>query len=163
PPPSATDPALPAALRDLAERIVPIYRDDDSSRYLANLAALQMTAGDSQAAHETRIALDKRLQSKEGRYAAGRAIVYAVYVQAQMTEAEALVSFASAYKQAFRATFDPLDDLEAYELEPFFLASNEPLRDSVQHELDQQRDKKEIALEPALDLVRAWAGFEAYR
>ncbi|HUO67595.1 MAG TPA: peptidase S15, partial [Gammaproteobacteria bacterium] len=67
PPPSATDPALPAALRDLAERIVPIYRDDDSTRYLSNLAALQMTAGDSQAAHETRIALDKRLRSKEGR------------------------------------------------------------------------------------------------
>jgi len=32
PPPSATDPALPAALRDLAERIVPVYTDDDSTR-----------------------------------------------------------------------------------------------------------------------------------
>jgi uncharacterized protein len=163
PPPSATDSALPAALRDLAERIVPIYRDDDSTRYLSNLAALQMTAGDPESAHETRIALDKRLQSKEGRSATGRASVYAVYVQARMTEAQEHVSFASAYKQAFRATFDPLDDLAAYELEPFFLASNEPLREAVQHELDQQRDKKEIALEPALDLVRAWAGFEAYR
>ena len=82
PPPSATDPALPAALRDLAERVVPIYKDDDSARYLSNLAALQMTAGDPQAAHETRIALDRRLQSKEGRSPSGRAIVYAVYVQA---------------------------------------------------------------------------------
>ena len=163
PPPSATDPALPAALRDLAERIVPVYKDDDSTRYLANLAALQMTAGDPQAAHESRIALDKRLQSKEGRSPTGRAIVYAVYVQARTTEAEEHVSFASAYKQAFRATFDHLDDLAAYELEGTFLAPAEPLREAVQHELDQQRDKKEIALEPALDLIRAWAGFEAYR
>jgi putative CocE/NonD family hydrolase len=163
PPPSATDAALPAALRDLAERIVPVYKDDDSTRYLANLAALQMTAGDPQAAHETRIALDKRLQSKEGRSATGRAIVYAVYVQARTTEAQEHVSFASAYKQAFRATFDPLDDLAAYDLEGSFLAPTEPLRETVQHGLDQQRDKHEIALEPALDLVRAWAAFEAYR
>lgn len=162
-PPSATDPALPAALRDLAERIVPIYKDDDSTRYLSNLAALQMTAGDPEAAHETRIALDKRLQSKEGRSPSGRAIVYAVYVQARVTEAEEHVAFASAYKQAFRATFDHLDDLAAYDLEGWFLGPMEPLREAVQHELDQQRDKKEIALEPALDLVRAWAGFEAYR
>ncbi len=163
PPPSATDPALPAALRDLAERIVPIYKDDDSARYLANLAALQMTAGDPEGAHESRIALDKRLESKEGRSLSGRAIVYAVYVQARATETQEHVSFASAYKQAFRATFDPLDDLAAYELESSFLTSAEPLREAVQHELDQQRDKKEIELEPALDLVRAWAGFEAYR
>jgi uncharacterized protein len=163
PPPSATDPALPAALRDLAERIVPVYKDDDSTRYLANLAALQMTAGDPAAAHETRIALDKRLQSKEGRSPTGRAIVYAVYVQARAIEAEEHVAFASAYKQAFRATFDPLDDLAEYDLEASFLAPIEPLREAVQHELDQLRDKREIALEPALDLVRAWAGFEAYR
>jgi putative CocE/NonD family hydrolase len=86
-----------------------------------------------------------------------------VYVQARTTEAEEHVSFASAYKQAFRATFEHLDDLAAYELEGTFLAPAEPLREAVQHELDQQRDKKEIALEPALDLIRAWAGFEAYR
>ena len=162
PPPSATDPALPAALRDLAERIVPIYTDDDSTRYLANLAALQMTAGDPAAAHESRIALDKRLQSKEGRSPAGRAIVYAIYVQARMTEAEEHVSFASAFRQAFRATFEHLDDLAADDLEAWILAPSEPLREAVQHELDLQHDKHEIALEPALDLVRAWASFEAY-
>jgi uncharacterized protein len=163
PPPSAKDPALPAALRDLAERIVPVYKDDDSARYLSNLAALQMTAGDPSAAHETRIALDERLKSKEGRAPTGRAIVYAVYVQARMIEAEEHVSFASAYKQAFRATFDHLDDLAAYDLEGSFLTPIEPLREAVQHELDQLRDKHEIALEPALDLIRAWAGFEAFR
>jgi len=163
PPPSATDPALPAALRDLAERIVPVYKDDDSARYLSNLAALQITAGDPQAAHETRIALDKRLRAKEGHSLSGRQIVYAVYVQARATEADEHVAFASAYKQAFRATFDPLDDLTAYGLESAFLAPLEPLREAVQHELDLQRDKREIALEPALELVRAWAAFEAYR
>ena len=163
PPPSATDPALPAALRDLAERIVPVYTDDDSTRYLANLAALQMTAGDPAAAHESRIALDKRLQAKEGRSATGPAIVYAVYVQARKTEAEEHVSFASAFRQALRAEFEHLDDLAADDLEMWFLAPSEPLREAVQRELDQQRDKREIALEPALDLIRSWASFEAYR
>ncbi len=84
-------------------------------------------------------------------------------MQARATEAEEHVAFASAFKQAFRATFEPLDDLAVYDLESSFLSPIEPLREAVQHALDQQGDKKEIALEPALDLVRAWAGFEAYR
>ena len=100
---------------------MPVYTDDDSTRYLANLAALQMTAGDPAAAHESRIALDKRVLSKEGRSPTGRAIVYAIYVQARMTEAEEHVSFASAFKQEFRATFEHLDDLAADDLEGWFL------------------------------------------
>jgi putative CocE/NonD family hydrolase len=122
-----------------------------------------MTAGDPAAAHESRIAFDKRVLSKEGRSPAGRAIVYAIYVQARITEAAEHVSFASAFKQELRATFEHLDDLAADDLEGWFLAPAEPLREAVQRELDQQRDKHEIALEPALDLVRAWAAFEAYR
>ena len=73
------------------------------------------------------------------------------------------MSFASAFKKELRDTFEHLDDLDADDLEGWFLAPAEPLREAVQRELDQQRDKHEIALEPALDLVRAWAALEAYR
>jgi len=162
PPTSANDPALPAALRDLAERIVPIYKDDDSDRYLASLAALQMTAGDPEAAEQTRLALEKRLQSNGGR-PGSRAVLYEIYTQARATEAADHVSFASAYRQAFRAMSERLDDLSAYELEGTLLAPIEPLQEGVQRALDQQADKTSIALEPALDLVRAWFAFEADR
>ncbi|MDI3258902.1 MAG: hypothetical protein QJR02_04305 [Sinobacteraceae bacterium] len=45
-PASAADPGVPAALRDLAERILPVYEDQDPGRYLANLLALQLAVGD---------------------------------------------------------------------------------------------------------------------
>jgi len=40
PPASATDPALPAAMKDLAQRILPVYQENDQDRYLSNLSAL---------------------------------------------------------------------------------------------------------------------------
>ena len=39
PPANASDAALPAALHDLAERVLPSYQEDDPDRYLSNLAA----------------------------------------------------------------------------------------------------------------------------
>ena len=98
PPASATDPALPAALRDLAERVLPVYQEDDPDRYLANLAALQMAVGDPAAAHATRLSLQERLQSEQGALPAGRAVVYDIYMQARAIEAEReRVPFPSAY------------------------------------------------------------------
>jgi hypothetical protein len=162
PPTNATDPALPAALRDLAERIVPVYKDDDPDRYLSNLAALQMVVGHPTAAHATRLSLRERVQSEQGAPPAGRAVVYDIYTQARATEATQSVPFTSAYSQAFRDTLNRLDDLDAYELEDWFITPTEPLRETVQRALDQRRGNS-IALEEALQLVRAWFAFEAYR
>ena len=39
----------PAVMRDLAERLLPVYQESDPDRYLANLSALQMVAGDYRA------------------------------------------------------------------------------------------------------------------
>jgi hypothetical protein len=163
PPPNSTDPALPAALRDLAERIVPVYQEDDPDRYLTNLAALQMVVGDPAAAHATRLSLQERLRSEQGAPLAGRAMVYDIYAQARASEATDRVPFTSAYGDAFRTALNRLGDLDAYELEDSFVSPTEPLRETLQRALDQQRGKSSIALEDALDLVRAWFEFEAYR
>src|SRR5262245_46591053 len=80
PPASVDDPALPEAMRDLAERVVPVYMDDDTDRYLANLAALQVTVGDPPAAHTTRNSLRERLETEQP---AGRALVYDIYTHAR--------------------------------------------------------------------------------
>ena len=92
PPTNATDPALPAALRDLAQRIVPVYKDVVSDRYLANLAALQIVAGDPAAAHATRLSLQKRRLSEQ-RAPPSRAVVYNIYTQARAIEAGAARAF----------------------------------------------------------------------
>jgi putative CocE/NonD family hydrolase len=162
-PTDPTDPALPEALRDLAERIVPVYKEEDADRYLANLAALQMVAGDPPAARETRLTLQERLRTEQGAPPGGRAVVYDIYTHARAIEAMENIPFPSAYEKAFHATWDGLDDLYAYELESSFMTPLEPLREAVQQSLEQHRDKSSISLESALELVRAWFAFEAYR
>jgi putative CocE/NonD family hydrolase len=163
PPTQATDPALPAALRDLAERLLPTYQEDDPDRYLSTLAALQMAAGDAAAAYTTRLTLRERVQSMQSTLPAGRAVVYDIYVQARALEATEGLSFTNAYARAFRETLANIDDLDAYELEDWFSAPTEPLQATLQRALDEQRGKSSIELEDALDLVQAWFAFEAYR
>ncbi len=162
-PTEATDPALPAALRDLAERLLPTYQDDDPDRYLSTLAALQLAVGDPAAAHRTRLTLRERLQSEQSSLPAGRALVYDTYIRARAIETADDVSFPDAYGRAFRETMMGLDDLDAYEREDWFIAPLEPLQAAVQRELEQRRGKNAIALDEALELVRSWFAFEAYR
>ncbi len=165
PPESATDPALPAALRDLAERVLPVYQEDDPDRYLANLAALQMAVGDPAAAHATRLSLQERLQSEQGGSAGPVAPWFTTSTRkrGRPKSERGAFAFPSAYCQAFRDTLNGFDDLDAYELEDWFITPIEPLREDLQRALDQRRGKSSIALEEALDLVRAWFAFDAYR
>ena len=162
PPTSTADPALPAALRDLAERIVPVYKEEDPDRYLSNLSALQMVAGDPAAANDTRRSLQERLQSEQNAPPSGRTVVYDIYTQARAAETTEQ-PFAAAYADAFRDALSRIGDLDASELEDWFIEPTEPMRETLQHALDEQRDKSSIELEEALDLVRAWFAFEAYR
>jgi uncharacterized protein len=163
PPADADDPALSAALHDLAERVLPTYQEDDADRYLSSLAALQLAIGDPTAAHDTRLKLQERLQSRPDERAAGRAVVYDIYTHARALEASEGISFAAAYAQAFREAMNRIDDLAAYELERHFLAAVEPLRDDLQRVLEARRGQSSIALEEALDLTQAWLAFDAYR
>lgn len=163
PPAIATDPALPAALRDLAERIVPVYREEDTDRYLANLAALQITAGVPAAAYATRLMLRDRLQSERGAAPSGRDLVFEIYTQARAIEADDGVPFPTAYGRAFRETFNRLDDRDAYESEGSFAAPAEPLQEAVQRALDGRLGQDTIALGEAVDLVQAWFALDAYR
>ena len=54
-PATTGDPTLPALMRDLAVRALPVYQEQDRARYLTNLSALQLVAGDFAAAYATRV------------------------------------------------------------------------------------------------------------
>lgn len=161
PPTDAAHPELPEALRDLAARVLPVYREGVRDQYLANLSVLQMAVGDPTAARATRASLRER-QQVEGAPPAGRAVVYDIYTEARAAERDD-VPFAAAYAEAFRATLGRMSDLRAYELEPWLAAPVEPLRAAFQRELDERVGKNVITLEEALELLRAWFAFEAYR
>ena len=47
-------------MSDLAARLIPVYQDSDPERYLANLSALQMAAGEYAAADISRQSLRER-------------------------------------------------------------------------------------------------------
>ena len=162
-PRDAADPSLPAALHDLAERVLPTYEENDPERYLANLAALQMTIGDAPAAHATRLTLKERLESEPGARPSGSVAVYDLYTWARAIESSDGASFPSAFSTAFRETMSALDDRDAYEVEDWLMVPTEPLRDSLQHALDERSAQSSVTLEEALDLVRKWLAFDAYR
>ena len=163
PPASAADPALPAAMRDLAQRILPVYQENDQERYLSNLSALQMVAGDPVAAYASRQSLVERRRNANLGRPAGRQLVYDIYARARAIETQVRTPFANAYAQAFRDALNRVDDLDAYALEGWLATPLSSLQDGLQRALDQRRGKTSISLNEAMDLIWAWYAFEAYR
>src|SRR6202034_4925045 len=101
-PAAATDASTPVVLRDLAERVLPVYQESDRERYLANLAALQSVSGGYAAAYATRQELRQWRHSTHGTWPTDRSVVYDIYVHARAIEAEGRLDFAAALAQSDR-------------------------------------------------------------
>ncbi len=114
PPASVSDPAVPAIMRDLAQRILPVYQENDPERYLSNLSVLQAVAGDYVSANASRQSLQERRRNVPASRMPGRAPVYDIYVRARAIEAQVRTPFARAYQQAFRDALNRIDDKDAY-------------------------------------------------
>ncbi len=150
-------------MRDLAQRVLPVYQENDQDRYLSNLSALQMVAGDPVSAFATRQSLQQRRRSVNGGRPVGRALVYDIYARARAIESQVRTPFGNAYSQAFRDAVNRIEDLDAHVLERQLTTPLQPLQEGLQRSLDQRRGKTNIGLNDAIDLVWAWFAFEAYR
>lgn len=159
-PASADDAALPERLRDLAERVLPVYQDDNRDRYLANVATLQMLIGDPVAANATRATLRERRPAEA---VVSAATINDIYVEARAIETRERAPFADAYAKAFQQTLSRLDNLAAYELAGRFSAPVEPLREDLDDVLERHRDDRALSLAEAVDLAQTWFAFEARR
>jgi predicted acyl esterase len=172
--PASADDAK-AALQDLAGRLVPVYQDPDPDRYLANLSALQMVAGNYAAADESRHTLREH-KRRPGESAAGaqvgavanprpvgRDIVFDIYAHAHAIEASSQGSFADAFAKSYRETVARLSDLDAYQANEWFRAAPAIYRDAFQKLLDQQRASDSIGETAAFDLFWAYLYYDAYR
>jgi uncharacterized protein len=162
-PASSTDPQLPALMRDLAGRILPVYQENDPERFLSNLSALQMVAGDYPSAYATRQSLLERRRNTRGGRPVGRALVYDIYSRARTIETQVRVPFTKAYAQAFRDAANRLDDLDAYTLEGWLTTPLPVLQEGLQRALEQRRGKTSLSLNEALDLIWAYFAYDAYR
>jgi uncharacterized protein len=163
PPASATDPGVAAIMRDLAERMLPVYQEDNPERYLANLSALQLVAGNYTAANESRQALRDRRRSTDAGRPADRGVILDMYVRARAIEATDRLPFAQAFTKAYGDTIPKLNDLDAYNLQGWLGAAPAQFQDPVQRMFDQRRAKGNIALADAVTLVHDYAWFDAYR
>jgi predicted acyl esterase len=163
PPASATDPAVPNLMRDLAQRILPVYQENDPERYLSNLSALQAVAGDYVSANASRQSLQERRRNAPERRIAGRAPVYDIYVRARAIETQVRTPFARAYQQAFRDALNRIEDKDAYILEGWLSTPLPGVQEGLQRAFDQRRGKDRVSVNEAIDIVWAWFAFEAYR
>ena len=163
PPAAASDPGTPAVMRDLAERMLPVYQEDNPERYLANLSALQLVAGNYAAAYESRQSLRDRRRSTDAGRPVGRSLILDLYAHARAIEATERIPFAQAFTKAYRDAIPKLNDLDAYAVMGWLGAAPASFQEPVQRMFDQRRPKGNIALADAVELVHAYASFDAYR
>jgi uncharacterized protein len=162
-PASADDPAAAAAMRDLASRLIPVYQDPGPDRYLAGLSALQMVAGDYQAAYETRQSLRDRRRRLDAGRPVGRDVIFDLYARAKALEAESRIPFAEAFTQAYKEVVPHLKDHDAYTATQWLETSPAVYRYALQKLFDQQRAEDTIGQAEAVALIRAYLNFDAYR
>ncbi|HEX4239900.1 MAG TPA: CocE/NonD family hydrolase [Steroidobacteraceae bacterium] len=162
-PQNASDPAVPAVMRDLAERLLPVYQEPDPDRYLANLSTLQMVAGNYGAADVSRQSLrDRRRRQDTGR-PIGRGAIFDLYAYAKALETENKMSFGDAFTRAFREVIGRLGDHDAYAVTHWLESPPSIYRDAFQKALDQQRASDSIDEADAVELLGKYLAFNAYR
>jgi predicted acyl esterase len=162
-PVSATDASVATVMRDLAERMLPVYQEPDRDRYLANLSAMQVAADDFAAADVSRQELAERRRSAEPVPALGRATIYDTYVHARALEAHDKISFAESFTKGFDETLSRLSDREAYLLIQWLETPPASFRNSFQKALDQQRAKDSITQAEAMQIFWRYLSYQAYQ
>src|SRR5260370_42572092 len=103
PPASVKDPTVPNVMRDLAERILPVYQENDQDRYLHNLSGLQLVAGNYAAAWQSRQQLRDRRRNVDAHRPIGKSVIYDIYAYARSREADDKGDFTKTYPVAYRA------------------------------------------------------------
>lgn len=162
-PASVDAPATAEAMRDLAVRVLPVYQEDNSDRYLFTLSALQIAAGSYDAATATRQTLRERRLAVEPDRLDGRATMADIYAQALADAQREKLPFERAFQGAFRNMVMPLRDATAYTVTSWRPPALAGLRDAVQKAFDQRRGQDSISVVDAADLVRSWVAYEAVR
>ena len=163
PPAQVTDPGMPAAIRDLAERMLPVYQEDNPERYLANLSALQLAAGNYSAAYESRQSLRDRRRSTDAGRPIARSFILDLYAHARALEATNRLTFVQAFTQAYKDAVPKVNDLDAYALMGWLATPAASLQEPLQRMLDQYRAKGSVGLANGVELIHAYVNFDAYR
>lgn len=163
PPRDPDDPAAVELMRDLAQRIVPVYQEADTDAFLANMTALQIVSGTYRAASDSNRSLRSRQQGKPFDGLAERAIVDGIYARARALEANERLDFAKAFARAFQELVSPLDNAQAAAIMARLEAPLAMYREPVRQAFDRWRSKGSLPQADAVALVRTWLAYESRR
>lgn len=162
-PASTSSTALAAAMRDLAERVLPVYQEADPDRYLANVSALQMVAGNYPAADVSRQSLRDRRRRLDAGRPISRAWIFDIYAYAKAVQAENKVSFADGFIRSFHEVLARLNDQDAFAITRWLGTAASVYQEDLQKALDKQRTSDSIDQPAAVDLIWKYLSFDAYR
>ena len=162
-PASVYDPGTPAVMRDLASRIIPGYRNDDRERFLADMSALQLVAGNFEPAYSARLELQRLRGGSSRRPPADFALVYDLYAHTKALQAQYRLPFAQAFDLAFWETIPVFDNLDGYRVESWLQAPPAAYAAALQASFDRLRGHPRIGEREALGLVWQYLAFDAYR
>ncbi|MDQ0026231.1 putative CocE/NonD family hydrolase [Variovorax paradoxus] len=163
-PPRDPDDATAAELmRDLAQRILPVYQEADTDVFLANLTALQIVSGAYRAASDSSGSLRSRRKGKPFDDLVQRAILDGIYARARALEADARLGFAEAYVRAFQELVSPLDNAQAQAIMARLEIPAAVYREPLRQAFDLWRAKGSLPEADALALVRTWHSYQSRR
>jgi uncharacterized protein len=162
-PASVYDASTPAVMRDLASRIIPVYRNDDREQYLANLSALQLVAGTYEPAYSAQLELRQLRGGSVQRPPADPALVYDLFAHAKSLQAQYRLPFAQAFDLAFWETLPVFDNLDAFRVESWLKLPAASYAQALQGSFDRLRSRDRISQSVALGLIWQYLAFDAYR
>lgn len=163
PPRDPDDAAAASVMRDLAQRIVPVYQDAGTDAYLANVTALQIVSGAHVAAFDSSRLLRNRYQGKPFDALAERAVLDGLYARARDIEARERIDFRKAYTRSFKEIVPTLDDAQAGAVIARLEIPPATMREPVVQAFDRWRGRGSIPQAEAVALVRAWLAYESRR
>ncbi|HSV57697.1 MAG TPA: CocE/NonD family hydrolase [Variovorax sp.] len=163
PPRDPDDVAAVDVMRDLAQRIVPVYQEADTDVFLANVTALQIVSGAYRAASDSNRTLRSRQQGKPFDGLAERAVFDGIYANARGIEANERIGFAKAYTRSFQELVAPLDNAQAAAIMARLETPLAVYREQVRQAFDLWRAKGSIPQADAVALVRTWFAYESRR
>ncbi|TAM09373.1 MAG: CocE/NonD family hydrolase [Nevskiaceae bacterium] len=158
-------PTTAIALRDLAERVLPVYEDKDPTRFLENLFIIQLVAQDDRAAIETQHSLKNR--QSHGAPARPAVMAPAALFDAWVAAHDATTgkhgNFEAAFTQRLSVALRPLGDLRAFELTHSNGALPESRATDLQAAFDAVRTSSEITTPQALHLMRLYLRYRIHQ
>jgi len=162
-PAGAREEHIAAALRDLAQRVLPVYQENQAERYLESLSALQLVAGELDAADATRQSLARRRQGNGDARVPGGAGVFDIYVHARALQAREHIDFERAFAQAYRGALLHLADREAYAITGWPTTELPHLESVLQGALERARATGNLSVPEAVRLLHDYFVVEAMR